>query len=108
MSLRANILGFMRDRLTRWGMSISDPAHREAIAEHAADTVEKVMLSWDDEEVQKLSIRTRVYVEREATRAYAAKFAELLEADIEAAAQRHLLATLGPRVQALEDAAKAA
>ena len=86
------------------GINIKDARNRSVIADHAAATVENFMseVSSIDEIKERLSPRMNVYIHREAMKAYQMKFEELLRADIEAAAQRHLSATLGPRVEALE------
>ena len=86
------------------GINIKDARNRSVITDHAAATVETFMseVSSIDEIKERLSPRMNVYIHREAMKAYQMKFEELLRADIEAAAQRHLSATLGPRVEALE------
>lgn len=81
--------------------TISDHGLRRRIAEHAVEQLEKAMLE-STEECAQLTARMNIYVQRKAAMAYVEEFGRLLRADIEAAAEKHLLATLGPRVAALE------
>lgn len=79
--------------------------HREELqpfAERAADTAVKVMNELTVEECQRITARSATFIQKDVARAYVGEFRALVEKDIEAAAQRHLLATLGPRVEALE------
>lgn len=99
--MRSRIVGYVLEQLH---VSYGHREEFQPFAERAADMVEKVMNDLTEEEIARISTRNALFIQKDVARAYVGEFRALVEKDIEAAAQRHLLATLGPRVEALEKA----